>query len=126
MPGNFQLVGLHILQNAGNLPQLQNAWSSAGAKTDETLELMLLIVECTNKVLDIMKLPNNIFSVMQQKDTVSFIPMLMVAAWKACSPSPRFCWIYPSRSNWFHSVVLEYWDESLWIDNFRMSHQILF
>ncbi|KAJ7338698.1 hypothetical protein JRQ81_012600 [Phrynocephalus forsythii] len=48
-----------------------------------------------------------------------------VAEWKLTAPRQKICWCYPGRSEWFHDTVLQYWDDSQWIENFRMTRQTL-
>ncbi|KAJ7322620.1 hypothetical protein JRQ81_018907 [Phrynocephalus forsythii] len=49
-----------------------------------------------------------------------------VAEWRKTSPMQKLCWCYPGRSAWFHNTVLECWDYSQWLENFRMTHRTLF
>ncbi|KAJ7332884.1 hypothetical protein JRQ81_015064 [Phrynocephalus forsythii] len=49
-----------------------------------------------------------------------------VAEWRLTSPRQKICWCYPGRSEWFHDIVMQYWDNRQWIENFRMTRQTLF
>ncbi|KAJ7324603.1 hypothetical protein JRQ81_017623, partial [Phrynocephalus forsythii] len=54
------------------------------------------------------------------------IPLLTVAAWRDSAYVPRTCWMFPGRSKWFHEVVLPFWDDRLFMENFHMTKQTLF
>ncbi|KAJ7303168.1 hypothetical protein JRQ81_012101 [Phrynocephalus forsythii] len=91
------------------------------------MQIMLSIMQAACTVLEILQSSQNQFFLLDQlHDSLSVIPFLATAAWRAGSPAPRSCWTYPGRSDWFHNVVLKLWDERLWLENFRMSRQTLF
>ncbi|KAJ7327122.1 hypothetical protein JRQ81_016881 [Phrynocephalus forsythii] len=59
-------------------------------------------------------------------DTLVHTVFWAVAEWRLTSPRQKLCWCYPGHSWWFHVMVLQFWDDVQWIENFRMIRQTLF
>ncbi|KAJ7316344.1 hypothetical protein JRQ81_002506 [Phrynocephalus forsythii] len=50
----------------------------------------------------------------------------VISQWVQTSPRQKIFWCYPGRSQWFHDMVLQLWDDRQWLENFRMTRRTLF
>lgn len=86
--------------------------------------LAMVICACAQFFLDVLLSPNNPLASLER--SAYSAPYLVCSAWRGLSPVPRNYWKYLGRSEWFSEVVLPLWDQSMWIENFRMTKQTLF
>lgn len=86
--------------------------------------LSTAIHACIEFLQKVLLNPHNPMQELRQMAVMA--PYVTGKTWSDLSPVHRQYWISPGRSAWFSDVVLDLWDESLWIQHFRMTKQTLF